>query len=202
MPTPTLDLSSIAEVAISEVSAQEAALPKKRRGLPSAELSDRGPAGDFRRASIWTTPRNFTARCCAAHASNTALPLNIGPLRSRTWVVISSAYLGTLMRALHELPGATFSRPAQRGQYDSEATAVMTLVKSSVGSRNTSWVAQCERSQWAARALAAPAVVAGAVDELALNRTVPAGLSRTASQYGEMLAKWKRLNLTAGVTSE
>ena len=35
--------------------------------------------------------------------------------------------LGTLMRALHELPGATFSRPESRGQYDSEATAVMTL---------------------------------------------------------------------------
>jgi len=37
--------------------------------------------------------------------------------------------LGTLMRALHELPGATFSRPEQRGQYDSEATAVMTLAE-------------------------------------------------------------------------
>lgn len=35
--------------------------------------------------------------------------------------------LGTLMRALHELPGATFSSPKQRGGYDSEATAVMTL---------------------------------------------------------------------------
>lgn len=37
--------------------------------------------------------------------------------------------LGTLMRALHELAGATFSRPAHRGQYDSEATAVMTLIE-------------------------------------------------------------------------
>jgi putative transposase len=35
--------------------------------------------------------------------------------------------LGTLLRALHELPGATFSNPAQRGSYDSEARAVMTL---------------------------------------------------------------------------
>jgi len=35
--------------------------------------------------------------------------------------------LGTLLRALHELPGATFSNPAQRGRYDSEASAVMTL---------------------------------------------------------------------------
>jgi putative transposase len=35
--------------------------------------------------------------------------------------------LGTLMRALHELPGATFSNPRQRGKYDSDATATMTL---------------------------------------------------------------------------
>ena len=31
--------------------------------------------------------------------------------------------LGTLMGALHELPGATFSSPQQRGTYDSDATA-------------------------------------------------------------------------------
>lgn len=35
--------------------------------------------------------------------------------------------VGTLMRALHELPGATFSNPRQRGRYDSEASAVLTL---------------------------------------------------------------------------
>ena len=31
--------------------------------------------------------------------------------------------LGTLMRALHALPGATFSNAQQRGHYDSEASA-------------------------------------------------------------------------------
>ena len=35
--------------------------------------------------------------------------------------------LGTFMRALHELPGVTFSNPRQRGRYDSEASAVLTL---------------------------------------------------------------------------
>jgi putative transposase len=35
--------------------------------------------------------------------------------------------LGTLMGALHELPGATFSSPQQRGTYNSDAAAVMTL---------------------------------------------------------------------------
>jgi putative transposase len=37
--------------------------------------------------------------------------------------------LGTLLRALHELPGTTFSNPRQRGQYDSEASAVLTLTE-------------------------------------------------------------------------
>jgi putative transposase len=35
--------------------------------------------------------------------------------------------LGTLMRALHALPGATFSNPKHRGDYDAEASAVLTL---------------------------------------------------------------------------
>jgi hypothetical protein len=35
--------------------------------------------------------------------------------------------LGTLMGALHELPGATFSSPKQRGNYDSDTRAVMAL---------------------------------------------------------------------------
>ena len=35
--------------------------------------------------------------------------------------------IGTLMREVHELPGTTFSNPAQRGDYDSDATAALTL---------------------------------------------------------------------------
>lgn len=35
--------------------------------------------------------------------------------------------IGTMMRMVHELPGTTFSNPAQRGGYDSDATACLTL---------------------------------------------------------------------------
>jgi len=35
--------------------------------------------------------------------------------------------VGTLMRALHELPGTTFSNPTQRGQYDPEKASAMTM---------------------------------------------------------------------------
>ena len=35
--------------------------------------------------------------------------------------------IGTLMEMVHELPGTTFSNPAQRGSYDSNARAVLTI---------------------------------------------------------------------------
>lgn len=37
--------------------------------------------------------------------------------------------VGTLMQMVHELPGTTFSNPAQRGSYDSEAKAVLTVAE-------------------------------------------------------------------------
>lgn len=38
-------------------------------------------------------------------------------------------YLGTLMRRIHGLPGTTYSSPAKRGRYRSEAKATMTLAE-------------------------------------------------------------------------
>ena len=35
--------------------------------------------------------------------------------------------IGTVMTQVHELPGTTFSNPTQRGRYDSEGTAALTL---------------------------------------------------------------------------
>lgn len=37
--------------------------------------------------------------------------------------------IGTLMGMVHELPGTTFSNPAQRGSYDSEAKATLTVAE-------------------------------------------------------------------------
>ena len=37
--------------------------------------------------------------------------------------------IGTLMQMVHELPGTTFSNPAQRGSYDSEAKAALTVAE-------------------------------------------------------------------------
>ncbi|HZG06650.1 MAG TPA: Mu transposase C-terminal domain-containing protein [Streptomyces sp.] len=37
--------------------------------------------------------------------------------------------IGTMMRTVHELPGTTFSNPAQRGGYDADAAACLTLTE-------------------------------------------------------------------------
>ncbi|MGH3715435.1 MAG: Mu transposase C-terminal domain-containing protein [Micromonosporaceae bacterium] len=37
--------------------------------------------------------------------------------------------IGTLMEMVHELPGTTFSNPAQRGAYDSDGSAVLTVAE-------------------------------------------------------------------------
>ncbi|WP_449063848.1 transposase [Planomonospora algeriensis] len=37
--------------------------------------------------------------------------------------------IGTMMEMVHELPGTTFSNPAERGRYDSQAAAVLTLAE-------------------------------------------------------------------------
>ncbi|MEV0386048.1 Mu transposase C-terminal domain-containing protein [Nonomuraea sp. NPDC050643] len=37
--------------------------------------------------------------------------------------------IGTMMEMVHELPGTTFSNPAERGGYDSQASAVLTLAE-------------------------------------------------------------------------
>ncbi len=37
--------------------------------------------------------------------------------------------IGTLMQVVHELPGTTFSNPTERGSYDSEAKAVLTVAE-------------------------------------------------------------------------
>jgi putative transposase len=66
------------------------------------------------------------ARCCAA-CERYGIALDYRPPATPHMGGHIERLVGTLMRALHELPGATFSNPKQRGNYDSEASAVLTL---------------------------------------------------------------------------
>lgn len=63
------------------------------------------------------------ARGCEQHG----IALAYRPLGQPHYGGIIERVIGTLMRRVHELPGTTFSRPAQRGDYDSQRKAVLTL---------------------------------------------------------------------------
>lgn len=62
-------------------------------------------------------------RGCAQHG----IQLNYRPLGQPHYGGIVERIIGTAMQRIHELPGTTFSNPSQRGDYDSEKRAVLTL---------------------------------------------------------------------------
>lgn len=62
-------------------------------------------------------------RGCEEHG----IKLNYRPPGRPHYGGIIERVIGTLMEMVHELPGTTFSNPAQRGSYDSDARAVLTV---------------------------------------------------------------------------
>lgn len=73
--------------------------------------------------------------------------------------------IGTLMEMVHELPGTTFSNPAQRGDYDSDAKAVLTVAElekwlalavASYHGEVHSTTGQTPQARWAAGAAETP----------------------------------------------
>ncbi len=51
------------------------------------------------------------------------------PLGAPHFGGIIERLIGTMMKMVHDLPGTTFSNPAERGDYDSQAAAVLTLAE-------------------------------------------------------------------------
>lgn len=62
-------------------------------------------------------------RGCEQHG----ISLNYRPPGKTHYGGIVERVIGTLMQRVHELPGTTFSNPSQKGDYDSEAKATLTL---------------------------------------------------------------------------
>ncbi|WP_189379706.1 MULTISPECIES: Mu transposase C-terminal domain-containing protein [unclassified Mesorhizobium] len=64
-------------------------------------------------------------RGCEQHG----IELDYRPVATPHFGGIVERLIGTLMMMVHELPGTTFSNPAERGEYDSDATACLTLAE-------------------------------------------------------------------------
>jgi putative transposase len=62
-------------------------------------------------------------RGCEQHG----ISLNYRPPGKTHYGGIVERVIGTLMQRVHELPGTTFSNPSQKGDYDSEGKATLTL---------------------------------------------------------------------------
>jgi putative transposase len=62
-------------------------------------------------------------RGCTQHG----IQLNYRPLGQPHYGGIIERVIGTAMQRIHELPGTTFSNPSQRGNYNSDKQAVLTL---------------------------------------------------------------------------
>ncbi len=85
------------------------------QGLPGEVFVDNGP--EFHAAAF--------ERGCQQHG----IALRFRPAGAPHWGGIVERLVGTAMTMVHELPGTTFSNPAQRGEYDSDATACLTLAE-------------------------------------------------------------------------
>lgn len=64
-------------------------------------------------------------RGCGQHG----ITLRYRPKGAPHWGGIIERVIGTAMAMVHELPGATFSNPAERGEYDSDKAACLTLAE-------------------------------------------------------------------------
>lgn len=64
-------------------------------------------------------------RGCQEHG----ITLDYRPVGRPHYGGVIERVIGTLMEMVHELPGTTFSNPAQRGSYDSDAKAALTVAE-------------------------------------------------------------------------
>ena len=96
-------------------------------GLPSRILVDNG--------------KDFRSRAFQLGCDEYGISLEHRPVRTPHFGAHVERLIGTAMQRMHLLPGTTFSRPGQRGEYASEKRAVMTLreLRRWVGVQITKW---------------------------------------------------------------
>ena len=85
------------------------------RGRPGRVFVDNGP--EFHSDAF--------ERGCAQHG----IELGHRPKGAPHWGGIVERLVGTAMGMIHELPGTTFSDPAERGGYDSDKASCLTLAE-------------------------------------------------------------------------
>ena len=92
----------------------------------------------FPRRSTWTMARNSMPALSSAPAGEYQIDLQHRPPGTPRYGGHVERLIGTMMGAVHLLPGSHFSNIFERGDLDAEAEAVMTLGSSRLGWRSRS----------------------------------------------------------------
>lgn len=77
----------------------------------------------------WDNAKTFKTRSLLAQCERYGIEVRPRPVRRPHYGAYIERYIGTMMGAVHLLPGTTFSHPKQRGDYPSEKKAVLSIVE-------------------------------------------------------------------------
>jgi putative transposase len=101
-----------------------AAAPSVGVGAVDAAAAELGAS---RRQVYLDNAAEFKSEALRRGCEQHAITLDYRPPGQPHYGGIVERVIGTMMAMVHELPGATFSNPAQRGAYDSDKQAALTL---------------------------------------------------------------------------
>lgn len=101
----------------------------KRASLERLEVDVAWPMAGKPRELYLDNASEFKSEALRRGCEEHRIKLSYRPPGRPHYGGIIERVIGTLMEMVHELPGTTFSNPAQRGSYDSDARAVLTVVE-------------------------------------------------------------------------
>ena len=119
----SLDPPSVVSVGMAM---QHAILPKDE-ALPERGIAADWPAFGLPELVHTDNGSDFRSRSFARACSNLGIETDLRPVGAPRYGGHIERLIGSVMSEMHLLPGTTFSNVAARGDYDSDAAAVMTI---------------------------------------------------------------------------
>ncbi|MCC5067104.1 Mu transposase C-terminal domain-containing protein [Xanthomonas campestris pv. campestris] len=109
---------------------EHSCLPKEK-WLHSVGLSGKLSYPMFGKMSriAWDNAKTFKTKSLLAQCERYGIEVRPRPVRRPHYGAYIERYIGTMMGAVHLLPGTTFSNSKQRGDYPSEKKAVLTVTE-------------------------------------------------------------------------
>lgn len=103
-----------------------AILPKEL-WLAKYDITSTWPVWGFMEAVHCDNAKEFHGAMLKKACNNYGIELKFRPVRQPHYGGHIERFLGTFAEEIHRVPGTTFSNPSQRGTYDPEGNAIMTI---------------------------------------------------------------------------